>query len=64
MIKNNEMTNVGHNFYDSKINIDGQEEHACMKIFRSLDKFFSHQRIHTNDKPYSCLEPGCGASFS
>lgn len=34
-------------------------ERQCLKTFSSLSKFYSHLRIHTNEKPYVCHYKGC-----
>ncbi|CDW88731.1 zinc finger protein 599 [Stylonychia lemnae] len=36
----------------------------CGKQFRKWHNFFDHLRIHTNERPYVCAEPGCNFSFT
>ena len=36
----------------------------CLKTFTSLEKFYSHLRVHTNEKPFPCSIKGCNMSFN
>ena len=37
---------------------------SCGKVFNNLSKFHAHLRVHTNELPYACSEPGCYMRFS
>ena len=36
----------------------------CLKLFKSLNKYHSHQRTHTKEQPFLCKVPGCSAKFN
>lgn len=67
MIENgDQLENIPEHFFRSgdEGEANCSKNHTCMKVFRSLDKFFSHQRIHTNDKPFECPKPDCEMRFT
>ena len=37
---------------------------GCDKIFKKTCNLFDHLRIHTGDRPFQCLYPSCGKSFT
>lgn len=46
---------------------DLSQEHKCffcVKVFRRSEHLKRHMRTHTQDKPFVCTFPGCGAMFS
>lgn len=40
------------------------QDDLCLKTFSSLSKFYSHLRIHTQEKPYACHYPDCKMRFN
>ena len=39
-------------------------QQKCQKIFKSVDKLFSHLRVHTGELPYKCEFAGCEKAFN
>ena len=37
---------------------------SCNKVFSSISKFYSHLRIHCEERPYVCPMPHCGQGFN
>ncbi len=35
----------------------------CAKAFKTNGQLTSHKRMHSDERPYVCDAPGCGASF-
>ena len=64
MIESGYLPTIPEHFYQKATSESGDIKRACMKVFKSMSKFFSHQRIHTNDKPYICPVAGCGVGFN
>ena len=37
---------------------------GCKKVIRKWHSLFDHLRIHSNERPYACTEPGCEMRFN
>mmetsp|Transcript_17434 Transcript_17434/g.19681 ORF Transcript_17434/g.19681 Transcript_17434/m.19681 type:complete len:177 (+) Transcript_17434:923-1453(+) len=48
---------------ESHFNIKRHQCHVCLKRFMLKQYLRDHMFIHTDEKPYACLEPGCGRKF-
>ena len=64
MVQHGNFEGVPSHIFSQMTNDYGEKKQMCMKVFRSMNKFFSHQRTHTNEKPYACSIDGCGLKFN